>query len=146
MKKAFFPRLIGGAIMLVLSAALLLNCQRNEQAGDVPNPTGTADLTARYMGRETCKECHEKEYNLFQGSDHDMAMDTATEETVLGDFNDVSFTHFGITSRFYRADGKFMVQTEGLEGTMEDYQIDYVFGVSSMYFHGVIFTKGKLKY
>ena len=23
------------------------------------------------MGRESCKECHEKEYNLFQGSDHD---------------------------------------------------------------------------
>ncbi len=31
-----------------------------------------------------------KSINLFQGSDHDMAMDTAIAETVLGDFNDVS--------------------------------------------------------
>ncbi len=143
MKKASFPRLIGGAIILVLSAALLLNCQRREQSGDALNPAGTEVLAAQYMGRETCKECHEKEYNLFQGSDHDMAMDTATEETVLGDFNDVSFTHFGVTSRFYRSDGKFMVHTEGPDGSLEDYQIDYVFGIRPLQQYLIKFPGGR---
>ena len=95
------------------------------------------------MGRESCKTCHEKEYNLFQGSDHDMAMDVANDETVLGDFNDISFTHFGVTSRFYMSDGKFMVNTEGPDGTLEDYQVDYVFGVRPLQQYLIEFPGGK---
>jgi predicted CXXCH cytochrome family protein len=95
------------------------------------------------MGRETCKECHEKEYMLFQDSDHDMAMDTATEETVLGNFNNVRFTHYGITSRFYRADGKFMVHTEGPDGQMADYQVSYVFGIRPLQQYLIEFPGGR---
>jgi len=145
MMKAFIPRLIGGAMTLVLTSALLLHCQREEQAGDTLNPSGSVVQTARYMGREKCKSCHEKEYTLFQGSDHDMAMDTATEATVLGDFRDVSFTHFGITSRFYRSDGKFMVHTEAPDGTMKDYQIAYVFGIRPLQQYLIEFPGGRLQ-
>ena len=42
-----------------------------------------------------------------------MAMDLADSETVLGNFDNVTLTHFGITSRFYRSEGKYMVNTEG---------------------------------
>jgi len=113
MKKAFFPRLIGGVSILLLSAILFLNCKRSSEAESLVNQPLADEQRAEYIGRESCKECHEKEFNLFQGSDHDMAMDTAIAETVLGDFSDVSYTHFGITSRFYISDGKFMVNTEG---------------------------------
>ena len=37
----------------------------------------------------------------------------ATEQTVLGDFNDASFDYFGVHSRFFRKDGKFFVETDG---------------------------------
>jgi hypothetical protein len=46
------------------------------------------------------------------------AMQPATESTVLGDFNDVSFSYAGITSTFFRRDGKFMVRTDGPDGTL----------------------------
>ncbi|MCK5068845.1 MAG: hypothetical protein KAR16_15450, partial [Bacteroidales bacterium] len=123
MNKAFVPRFIGGAFLLAISLAMLLNCKRGEQADNSVNSSAAEELAAEYMGRESCKTCHEKEYNLFQGSDHDLAMDVANEETVLGDFNNVSFTHFGVTSRFYMSEGKFMVNTEGPDGTLEDYQV-----------------------
>lgn len=48
---------------------------------------------ASYVGRQTCVRCHEKEFREWTGSDHHLAMDHATPQTVLGDFNDRQFTH-----------------------------------------------------
>ena len=50
-------------------------------------------LTADYVGRDVCIECHQEEYDLWAGSDHDLAMDHAAAETVLGDFDDQEFHH-----------------------------------------------------
>src|SRR5262245_20118919 len=66
---------------------------------------------ATYVGSSTCATCHQMEHKLWHGSDHDRAMDLATDETVLADFNDTSFTRNSITTRFFRRDGKFMVNT-----------------------------------
>ena len=41
---------------------------------------------AEFVERQTCIECHEELYKLWTGSHHDLAMDVATEETVIGDF------------------------------------------------------------
>jgi tetratricopeptide (TPR) repeat protein len=49
--------------------------------------------TATYVGRQKCAECHQKELDLWHGSDHDLAMDHATPQTVLGDFDNAEFTH-----------------------------------------------------
>jgi hypothetical protein len=51
-----------------------------------------ADEPTTFVGRESCLECHENAMRLFEGSHHDLAMDHATEATVLGDFNDSVFT------------------------------------------------------
>jgi len=48
---------------------------------------------ATYVGRQVCAECHAEEMDHWHGSDHDMAMDHATSETVLGDFDGTHFTH-----------------------------------------------------
>ena len=144
MKKVQFPRLSGPVFLLIAIPVLLCNCKGpgpTDQSSERPR----APQTAQYMGRESCKECHEMQYNLFQGSDHDMAMDSATAETVLGDFNNVSFTHLGITSRFYRQDGKYMVHTEGPEGVMTDYQISYVFGIRPLQQYLIAFPGGRFQ-
>ena len=54
----------------------------------------------------------------WRGSQHDLAMQEATAETVLGDFDDASFTHGGVTSRFFKRDGKFFVATDGPDGKL----------------------------
>ena len=40
-----------------------------------------------FVGKESCIECHKVQYELWIGSDHDLAMDHASDSTVLGDFN-----------------------------------------------------------
>jgi predicted CXXCH cytochrome family protein len=87
------------------------------------------DTQSTYVGRASCAECHAQEMKLWTGSDHDLAMDLATPETVLGDFDNAQLTHLGITSRMYRQDGTYMIHTEGPDGKMHDYPIKYVLGV-----------------
>ena len=82
-----------------------------------------------YVGLHTCVECHAAEVEEWTGSDHDRAMELATDESVLGDFNDVQFTHHGLTSRMYRDGRKFMIHTEGPDGQMGDFEVKYTFGV-----------------
>ncbi len=124
-------------------ALISLQCHRDQQESASSEPASKGKDEPGYVGREACRECHQKEYDLFRGSDHDMAMDTATEANVLGDFNDVTFTHLGITSRFYREDGKFMVFTEGPEGTMEEFEVAYVFGVRPLQQYLIPFPGGR---
>ena len=90
-------------------------------------------------------ECHQKEADAWKGSHHDLAMQVVSEETVLGDFNGTSLTHFGVTTRFSRRDGRFLVNTEGPDGKMEDFEIKYVFGVEPLQQYLVEFPGGRLQ-
>jgi hypothetical protein len=82
-----------------------------------------------FAGRQACASCHEKEHRLWTGSDHDLAMQEASDNTVLGNFRNATFTYYGITSTFYKRDGKFFVRTDGAEGTLQEFEIAYTFGV-----------------
>jgi tetratricopeptide (TPR) repeat protein len=98
-----------------------------------------------YVGRETCAKCHQPQYQLWQGSDHDRAMDLATDKTVLADFNDTKFEYQGVTTRFFRRDGKFMVNTEGPDGQHHDYEVKYTFGVRPLQQYMVEFPDGRVQ-
>lgn len=98
-----------------------------------------------YVGRQTCAECHHTQYHLWLGSDHDRAMELATEDSVLGDFNDTTFTYQGVTSRFFRRNGKFLVNTEGPDGKFHDYEIKYTFGVRPLQQYMVEFPDGRVQ-
>jgi len=103
------------------------------------------DAPCHYTPRSECIRCHQKETDAWAGSDHDRAMDHATEETVLGDFNDREFTHFGTTSRLFRKDGRFMAHTDGPDGRMQDFEVDYVFGVRPLQQYLVSFPDGRVQ-
>jgi tetratricopeptide (TPR) repeat protein len=100
---------------------------------------------AHYVGRETCIACHQTEYELWKGSDHDRAMELATDETVLGDFNNTEFTRFDERTRFFRDGKKFMVNAEGPDGEYHDYEIKYTFGVRPLQQYMVEFPDGRLQ-
>lgn len=91
-----------------------------------------AEIAPTYVGRSACIDCHRDEAELYTESHHDLAMDRATDESVLGDFDDATITHDGITSRMYRDGERFMVHTEGPDGEMDDFQVSYVFGVEPL--------------
>lgn len=100
---------------------------------------------ARYVGRDQCAQCHAAEHASWLDSHHDRAMEVATEETVLGDFNDATFERFGVTTRFFRRDGKFFVNTEGPDGEYHDYEVKYTFGVDPLQQYMVELPRGRVQ-
>lgn len=97
----------------------------------------------KYVGTATCATCHVDEYRLWQGSHHDLAMQPATAENILGDFSNASFQYNGITSTFYKKADEFWVNTDGADGQLTDYRIDYAFGVSPLQQYLVGFDDGR---
>jgi hypothetical protein len=72
-------------------------------------------------------------------------MQPAKDSTVLGNFNDVSLAHGGVTSRFFRLGSKFMVQTDGPDGALHDYEIKFTFGVSPLQQYLIELPGGRLQ-
>lgn len=72
-------------------------------------------------------------------------MAEASDATVLGHFDDREFTHAGVTSRFSRRDGGFLVRTDGPDGRLADFEIKYTFGVYPLQQYLVAFPDGRLQ-
>lgn len=125
------PAGIAGVALLVLAGGVFA-----DYWSAVPE-----DVERRFVGRSTCVDCHQKEAEAFRGSDHDLAMDHATDASVLGDFNDATFEHDGLVNRMYRDGERFMVYTEGEDGEMQDFEVKYVFGFSPLQQYMVEFDR-----
>ena len=104
-----------------------------------------ADAQATYVGRETCAACHQSQLEQWTGSDHDRAMELATADAVLGDFDNAAFTRLGVTSRFFTRDGKYYVNTEGPDGEFRDYEVKYTFGVDPLQQYMVEMPDGRVQ-
>lgn len=128
--------------VLIFCIFLLIGIGCHKAGQDIFSQTTT---NAQYVGRETCKPCHENIYAQYAGSDHDLAMDFATDATVLGDFNNASFNHHGVTSKFYKRDGKYFVFTEGDGGAFQEFTIAYTFGVRPLQQYLVEFPDGRMQ-
>jgi predicted CXXCH cytochrome family protein len=98
-----------------------------------------------FVGRQLCASCHVAEEKLWQGSHHDLAMQHASDTTVLGDFNNSDFSHAGTSSRFFKKDGRFMVRTDGADGKLADFEIKYTFGVEPLQQYLVELPGGRLQ-
>ena len=89
-----------------------------------PAPAVTAPAAAvTHVGGAACRGCHEKAFEAWQGSHHDLAMQPASEKTVLGNFDGAKLSYAGTTSTFFRRDGKFFVNTDGPDGKLADYEL-----------------------
>jgi tetratricopeptide (TPR) repeat protein len=131
------------APLLAVVLGAVVACEpREEPAPDAPREAETQDA---FVAGALCAECHEKEYEAWLGSHHDLAMQEATPDTVLGDFRDTSFTHFGVTSRFFERGGRFFVRTEGTTGVLEDFEIQYTFGALPLQQYLIELPGGRLQ-
>ncbi len=100
---------------------------------------------ATFVGSEACAGCHRAEAELWRGSQHQLAMQHATAKSVLGDFNDASFDYHGVHSRFFRQDGKFLVETDGPDGKLAAFEVKYTFGLDPLQQYLVEFPDGRLQ-
>src|SRR5262245_15305945 len=106
-----------------------------------------ANLTSAptFVGSETCAGCHRAEAQLWRGSQHNVAMQHVSEKTVLGNFDDASFDYHGVVSRFFRRDGKFLVETDGPDGNLATFEIKYTFGIDPLQQYLVEFPDGRVQ-
>lgn len=98
-----------------------------------------------FVGSEACANCHRTETDLWRSSQHKQAMDHATETSVLGDFKDAQFDYFGVRSRFFRKDGKFLVETDGRDGKLATFEVKYTFGVDPLQQYLIEFPDGRIQ-
>jgi Putative Zn-dependent protease, contains TPR repeats len=126
-----------GCLALALGLLIAMTASRAAPPTQVAAPG--------YVGSAACTGCHEAETTAWRGSHHDLAMAVATESAVLGDFNDATFTQSGVTSRFFRRDGKFFVHTDGPDGKLADFEILYTFGVTPLQQYLIALPNGRLQ-
>lgn len=118
----------------VLSFILVVGyCAVTALQGGCSKSSVPFDLSkATFVGHENCVSCHQEEAQQHVGSHHDQAMQLASEATVLGDFDNAQIEHHGVVSRMFRDGNRFVVNTEGPDGQMTDFEVKYVFGLTPL--------------
>ena len=133
---------VGSVIAVGLIIYLAFHNRQPKTSDTTTRPAGPV-MAATYVGAATCKGCHEAAYNAWRGSHHDLAMQEASDKSVLGNFANAKFSYAGITSTFFKRDGKFFVNTDGPDGDLTDYEIKYTFGVSPLQQYLIEFPGGR---
>ncbi len=113
--------------------------------GGGPASKAPGASVATFVGSETCAGCHRAEADRWRGSQHERAMQHVTQKSVLGDFNEASFDYHGVHSRFFRKDGKFLVETDGPDGKLGMFEVKYTFGLDPLQQYLVEFPDGRLQ-
>jgi len=126
---------------LFLLIVILGSCHSSENAKESTADTGPA----KFVGSAQCQSCHTKVFADWQRSDHFRAMQEPRDSTVLGDFNDQTFRADGVTSRFFKRDGTFYIQTQGDDGNNHDYAVRYTFGYYPLQQYLIEFPNGRLQ-
>ncbi|GAL90173.1 tetratricopeptide repeat protein [Jejuia pallidilutea] len=136
-------------VFLILTLLVCFSCKNDKseyvdiQDFEEKTFASTAQIPDdHFLGDAACKSCHKEAFKDWKGSHHDKAMQIATDSTILGDFNNKTFTSQGITSRFFQKNGEFYVNTEGRDGKYHDYKIEYTFGITPLQQYIVKFPDG----
>ncbi len=126
------------ALPAVLIAAFLLTLSQICAAQ-------SSRAAAQFVDESGCAACHEAQHKAWSGSHHRLAMQPASAQSVLGDFNNARFTHNGVTSRFFRRDGRYFVNTDGPDGKLADFEIKHAFGVKPLQQYLIELPGGRLQ-
>ena len=97
----------------------------------VEKPT-TQAAPSFFVDEQQCIGCHHVQGKDWQGSHHQLAMQTATGQSVLGNFNNTTFKGEKDTTRFFRKDDDFWVNTVDGDGKTKDFKVAYAFGVAPL--------------
>jgi tetratricopeptide (TPR) repeat protein len=125
------------ALAAVAAGIALLLRKQESNPGKAVAPT--------FVGRAACASCHQAEARAWVGSHHDLAMDMATDSTVLGNFESAEFRYGPVVTRFSKRDGRYYVLTDGPDGTLQEFRITHTFGVDPLQQYLVELPGGRLQ-
>jgi predicted CXXCH cytochrome family protein len=118
----------------ILMAALLVR---------PPAPRAAERARQGFVGSTICATCHAAEASAWRDSDHARAMGSATAATVLGDFSGVAVSDGRHTATFRRDGERYVIRTDGPDGTVADFTITETFGVDPLQQYLVLFPDGR---
>jgi len=101
-------------------------------------------LSEPSKNNSNCISCHQTALSDWKKSDHAKAMDIATDNTILGNFNNITVTHYSQTARFYKKDTLFHIELNH-ENETTSYQIEYTFGHYPLQQYLIKTNKGKFQ-
>ena len=129
--------------LLAFVSFSLLSCGQSGSPPQEQRGYGVEGIA--FVSNNVCAECHAQQFQQWQGSHHERAMQPASERTVLGDFSGMELDHFGVRSRFFRRGEAFLVETEGPDGRPAEYEVRYTFGVEPLQQYLIEFPGGRLQ-
>ncbi|WP_245838010.1 multiheme c-type cytochrome [Tropicimonas sediminicola] len=120
-----------------LAGALAVAAQDQPESPAVEPPA--------YVGTMACAECHTAEFESWTGSHHDLAWTEPTAENILGDFDDVTFEHQGVTTTFSREGDQFFIESDGPDGALTRWPVAGVIGITPLQQYFVETEPGRMQ-
>ncbi|OQR30695.1 hypothetical protein BWR15_23105 [Pseudomonas sp. T] len=155
LRRAWLAVVVGALLLATIGAWIWVEQDNGVQlpSGHPAIPASTAKpaaptpavQTATLVDEATCSGCHQSQIKDWQGSHHQQAMKPATEGNVLGDFANVTFKGETETSRFFRKDGEYWVNTPGADGKPADFKVAYTFGFEPLQQYLLAYPGGRLQ-
>lgn len=111
------------------------------------DPAPTTSFSAappQWVDESACKQCHLSQHEDWRGSHHHLAMQTASADTILATFEG-ELSSDTETSRFFRRDGDFWINTTGADGELADYRVAYMIGVEPLQQYLLELPDGRLQ-
>ena len=107
--------------------------------------TARAEFSLAVNQPESCAGCHQVQFSQWQASQHAEAMQPASSNTVLGNFDGQSLTHAGVRYRFLGAEGRYQIALTAPDQPERPLDVRYTFGVYPLQQYLVDLPGGRLQ-
>ncbi len=107
--------------------------------------TDAPDPGSAFVGAEVCAKCHPGAAERWRDSHHDRAMQPADANSVLGDFDNATFTHANTTYTFTQKDDSFWLRVSDPNHDPAEFSIASTFGVAPLQQYLVPMSGGRLQ-
>ncbi|NNJ17213.1 tetratricopeptide repeat protein [Pseudomonas putida CSV86] len=136
-RSALWPVLAGLLLLVVAGVWFALDRGPAPLPVTTPHAAPVADAkpvrpAPHLVDEKQCQGCHSQQVEHWKGSHHQLAMQVADDASVLGNFADVTFKSDRETTRFFKRDGGFWVNTPGSDGKPKDFPVAYAFGIEPL--------------
>lgn len=135
-------------ILINITMWVCVSCEKKQATATEGSFTNTDKQLYRlddHVGSKTCAECHQEAHGKWKESHHFHAMELPNDQTVRADFNNSLFENYGVTTKFFRKDEKYLVETENQAGEMEVFEVAYTFGWEPLQQYLVKFPDGRMQ-
>lgn len=118
----------------------------SSDGAETESEPGARGIERTYVGSGTCRNCHEKEYGEWMGSDHQLGMQKADRHSIGDDhFVGEVFEGRSSISKFHREGEQFTIDETDKSGKMQSYPVAFVFGLHPLQQLVVPFPGGRFQ-